>query len=153
MDESGFFFALWFSFRALFITLIILFLLNGLDDLFVDFLFYGRKLYRLVFRRRVVVPVTVERLNAVPEQPAAIMIPAWDESAVIRRMLLNTIGTLHYRNYRIFVGTYPNDEATRMEVEKVREIYANVEAIVTPADGPTNKADCLNWVYQGIRTY
>ena len=74
------------------------------------------------------------------------MIPAWDEKAVIFRMLLNTVATVDYRNYHIFVGTYPNDEATKMEVEKAREIYPNIDVIVTPSDGPTNKADCLNWL-------
>jgi len=68
-------------------------------------------------------------------------------------MLLNTVNTVLYKNYTIFVGTYPNDEATKFEVEKIREIYPNIEVVVTPADGPTNKADCLNWIYQGIKVY
>jgi len=86
-------------------------------------------MYRLIFRRRAIIPVTMAQLNSVPEKPVAIMIPAWDESNVVRSMLLNTIGTLNYKNYRIFVGTYPNDEATKFEVEKVREIYPNAEAV------------------------
>lgn len=35
----------------------------------------------------------------------------------------------------------------------MREEYGNVERIVCPKDGPTSKADCLNWVYEGIRHY
>ncbi len=143
-------FAIWYFFRLLFIFLIIVFLISGLDDLFVDLVYYLRSGYRALFRRRLIRPVTREQLNACPEKPIAMMIPAWDESAVIARMLLNTVTTLDYHNYHVFVGVYPNDEPTRLAVEKVREIYPQVSAVTTPADGPTNKADCLNWIVQGI---
>jgi adsorption protein B len=81
------------------------------------------------------------------------MIPAWNEAAVIRQMLENAVETFHYANYQIFVGTYPNDEATERAVELVRENYDNVQRIVCPDNGPTNKADCLNWIYHGIRHF
>jgi adsorption protein B len=146
-------FYIWYFFRVLFISLVIVFLVSGLDDLFVDLVYYIRVIYRAIFRRHLIRPVTRDQLNACPEKPIAIMVPAWKESDVIDKMLLNTITTLDYRNYHLFVGTYPNDEATFLAVEKIREIYPQVSAVVTPADGPTNKADCLNWVVQGIFAY
>ena len=146
-------FYIWFFFRALFIFLVIVFLISGLDDLFVDLVYYIRAGYRAIFRRRLIRPVNRGQLNACPEKPIAIMIPAWNESDVIDKMLLNTITTLDYKNYHIFVGAYPNDEATLLAVERVREIYPQMSAIITPADGPTNKADCLNWIIQGIFAY
>ena len=124
--------------------------ISGLDDLFVDLVYYIRTGYRAIFRRHLIRPMTRKQLNACPEKPIAIMIPAWNESDVIDKMLLNTVTTLDYKNYHVFVGTYPNDEATLLAVEKVREIYPLVSALVTPANGPTNKADCLNWIIQGI---
>ena len=51
------------------------------------------------------------------------------------------------------MGTYPNDPGTQREVEIVREKVDNVHRIVCPKDGPTNKADCLNWIYQGIKNF
>ena len=130
-----------------------IFLLSGLDDLFVDVCYWGRGLYRRLF----VLPrhprLTEEQLRAIDQKPIAVMIPAWDESAVIRRMLETTLGTLDYSNYHVFVGTYPNDPATHREVETVRERHPNVHRIVCPKDGPTSKSDCLNWVYQGIRVF
>lgn len=87
------------------------------------------------------------------EQAIAVAVPAWDESAVITKMLENSLHTFNYSRYHIFVGTYPNDPATSQEVENVRELYDNVHCIPCPHDGPTNKADCLNWIYQGIREY
>ncbi len=150
MDLS---FSIWFFFRNFFFVLAGFYLLSGLDDLIVDCIFYGRLIFRKLFRRGVIRPVTREQLEAVPEKLAVIIVPAWDESAVIGRMLLNTINTVLYRNYQIFVGTYPNDEATKLEVEKIREIYPNVQVAVTPANGPTNKADCLNWIFQGVKVF
>jgi adsorption protein B len=129
------------------------FLLSGLDDLFIDICFAGRWVYRTLFIHPKCAPFTEEKLLQPPEQAVAIMIPAWDESAVIRPMLLNTLRALNYSNYHIFVGTYPNDTATQVEVEKVREQSDRVHRVVTRDDGPTNKADCLNWIYQGIRVF
>ncbi len=146
-------YAVWYGFRILFIALLFIYLFSGLDDLFMDLVHYVRLLYRQLFRRKQIRPVTREQLNAIPEKPLAIMIPAWDESSIIQRMLLNTAGAFDYKNFRIFVGTYPNDPATAREVEKAREVFANIEVIVTPGNGPTNKADCLNWIYQGILLY
>jgi len=81
------------------------------------------------------------------------MIPAWQESSVIRQMLLNTRSRLDYTNYVIFVGTYPNDPATAREVDGLEEVGACVIRVTVPHPGPTNKADCLNWIYHAIRRY
>jgi bacteriophage N4 adsorption protein B len=48
----------------------------------------------------------------------------------------------------VFVGAYPNDPATQQAVRSVMPRFANVHLCVCPHDGPTSKADCLNWVYQ-----
>jgi bacteriophage N4 adsorption protein B len=53
----------------------------------------------------------------------------------------------------IFVGTYPNDAATAREVDLVEQGGSRVVRITLPHDGPTNKADCLNWLFQGIRRH
>ena len=40
-------------------------------------------------------------------------------------------------------------------VVAVLEIHMDrkAEVAINPTDGPTNKADCLNWVYQGVIAY
>ena len=124
-------------------------LVSGLDDLFIDVCYYVSE-----FRRRVVrgvAAVTEAELRSLPEQAIAIMIPAWHEDAVIAHMLRNTLATVDYKNFDIFVGTYPNDEATMLAVAEVAETDPRVHRIVCPHDGPTNKADCLNWIIEGIR--
>jgi len=125
------------------------FLVCGLDDLFVDVYYWLRRLYRKVFLQHKIRPVSEKDLSSVPEKWTAIWVPAWHEHEVIDKMLLNTIESLSYQNYDIFVGTYPNDEATQFAVESVRAQYRQVHKVVCPHRGPTNKADCLNWVFQG----
>lgn len=127
-------------------------LISGLDDLFIDVCYYGSQLRRRLSRSGPA-EATEAELRALPEQGIAIMIPAWHEDAVISHMLRNTLGTVEYRNYHIFVGTYPNDEATMMAVAEVAETDPRVHRVVCPHDGPTNKADCLNWIIEGIRHF
>jgi adsorption protein B len=131
----------------------VIMLVSGLDDFFFDIYYAVRSLYRRLFVLRKYRPLTEEDLLRPTEQAIAVMIPAWRESAVIRPMLENSLRTFNYGNYHIFVGTYPNDEATEREVEKVRENCDNIHRITCPHDGPTNKADCLNWIYQGISLF
>jgi len=138
---------------VLLIILSVVFFFSGMDELFFDLVYLVRRVYRRLFVLPKYEPLTEAKLLAVPEKLVAIMVPCWDESAVIRRMVTNTITTLNYSNYYIFVGTYPNDAATQREVEIARETFGNVQRIVCPKDGPTNKADCLNWVYEGIKVF
>lgn len=129
------------------------FLISGVDDLYVDLYFYIRRLHRKLFVERKYPKLTEDDLRRPPEKATAMMIPAWDESAVIGRMLEHALRWVDYQNYEIFVGTYPNDEATMLAVAAVQETDPRVHRIVCPHNGPTNKADCLNWVYEGIRLH
>jgi len=60
------------------------------------------------------------------------------------------VSTLEYKNYMIFVGTYQNDQRTIDEVERMRRRYRQLVRVEVPHDGPTCKADCLNWIVQAI---
>jgi adsorption protein B len=131
----------------------LVFFVSGLDDLFIDCSYVISRLRRRIERRNSDCYLSEAELLRQPEQWIAIMVPAWDESDVIRPMLANTLKTIRYTNYHIFVGTYPNDAATMDEIQKVRVDFKNVHRIVCPNPGPTCKADCLNWVYQGIRSF
>ncbi len=148
-----FYLYLMLSAKLLLYGVAVVFLISGLDDLFIDVCYGVRQVYYRLVRSRKQPPLTEEQLLEAPEQPIAVLIPAWDESAVIRRMLENTLQILNYTNYHIFVGTYPNDPDTQREVELLREKFPFVHRIVTPNDGPTCKADCLNWIYQGIKLF
>jgi adsorption protein B len=141
------------AFKGLLFVVAFIFVISGIDDLVVDVVYFVRNIYRALFIRKRYTPITEEQLLGIPEQPIAVMIPAWNESAVIFPMVNNTISTLNYSNYHIFIGTYPNDLDTQREVARLREIHDNVHCIVCRDPGPTSKADCLNWVYLGIRDF
>lgn len=144
----------WFDFLRIFLIVAAVgFILSGLDDLFVDAFYYGRRLYRRLFVEKKYSRLTEDDLRKPAEQPIAVMIACWQEQAVIAKMLENTLRWIDYRNYEVFVGTYPNDEATMLAVAAVQERDPRVHRIVCPHDGPTSKGDCLNWVFEGIRLH
>ena len=103
----------------------ILIMLSSIDDLFIDAWYWVRRVYRAltINKRFKGKKLSAEQLRAKPEQPLAIMIPAWLEYDVIAPMLENMVGTLEYQNYSIFVGTYCNDARTIEEVERMRRRY------------------------------
>ncbi|MFC4624444.1 glycosyl transferase family protein [Daeguia caeni] len=138
----------WLEYSAIVVAFIIL--LSSLDDLFVDVCFWTREIYRSLTVKRRYAPLTPEQLRNRPEQHIAIMIPAWLEYDVIAPMLENMVKVLDYRNYTIFAGTYRNDPATIKEVERMRRRYKQLVRVEVPHDGPTCKADCLNWIVQAI---
>ncbi|MCU1262982.1 MAG: bacteriophage receptor, outer membrane protein, partial [Bryobacterales bacterium] len=78
----------------------------------------------------------------------AIFVPLWKEHRVIRRMVEHNIATQKYRNYDFFIGAYPNDAPTVAAITELEQRFANVHIAQCPHEGPTSKADCLNWIYQ-----
>ncbi len=133
----------------------VLILISSLDDLFIDIWYWVRESWRTltVKKRREYRPLTQQDLLQRPEQPLAIMVPAWAEYDVIAQMVENMIDVLDYREYIVFVGTYPNDAETIAEVERMRRRYKRLRRVEVPHAGPTSKADCLNWLILSIFDY
>ncbi|MBU6960802.1 phage adsorption protein NrfB [Pseudomonas sp. CVAP len=139
-----------FGLKYLAITLALLMFVLGLDDLFIDLIYWSRKLIRRwriyeKFKR-----ADEQRLYEIPEKPLAIMVPAWNEVGVVGEMARLAASTLDYENYQIFVGTYPNDAETQADVDAVCRYYPNVHKVVCARPGPTSKADCLNSIIDTI---
>ncbi len=128
------------------------FLLFAIDDLLVDAIYFVRSGWRslTIYSRY---PRAFGRQLAPPTRPGwlAVLIPAWDESAVIAPMLRATLARLDHADYRLFVGHYRNDPATAAAVETVDD--PRVVMVEIDADGPTTKADCLNRLYGGLVDY
>jgi len=122
-------------------------LANQLDELFVDANYFFRGLHRRAQRT-----ISRRELLTTPQKRIAILVPAWKEAEVIEEMLEHNLRTLDYNRecYDIFCGTYKNDPETQAKVDAVAGRARNIHKVVVPHDGPTSKADCLNWVYQGI---
>src|SRR2546427_4202310 len=63
-------------------------------------------------------------------------------------MLEHNLAAIRYPDYHIFAGIYANDQQTEDAVAAVSERYPNVHLAVCPHDGPTSKADNLNWIFE-----
>ena len=85
-----------------------------------------------------------------PQTRIAILVPCWDEAAVIEDMLDHNVAAINYPNYDIWLGVYPNDHATHAKAESSARRHEHVRYVVCPREGPTTKADCLNAIYRGI---
>lgn len=129
-------------------------LLSGLDDLFIDAYYWTRRLLQRLGRVAAEPTVSVSDLVAIPERHLAIMVPAWKEAEVIASMAQNTLRTLDYQHYVVFLGTYRNDAETTAQAEAmVQADPARIVRAHVDRDGPTCKADCLNWIVQEISAY
>lgn len=122
--------------------------IGSFDDLLIDLTYF----LRLAWRRLTVYTrhprAAADRLAAAEQGWMAIFVPAWDEAAVIEPMLRDMIARLDYPRYRIFVGIYTNDPATRAAVARLRD--PRIFHIVNPHAGPTTKADCLNMLWSAL---
>lgn len=139
-----------YGLRFIAVVLAVLMLISGLDDIFIDVVYWGRRLWRFltVYSRHN--RFDYRTLYKFDEKPLAIMVPAWQEHGVIGKMAELAATTLDYENYHIFVGTYPNDPQTQHEVDQVQARFPNVHKVVCARPGPTSKADCLNNVLDAI---
>ena len=120
-------------------------LVSAVDDLALDLLW----LLRLARRRLSHKPPPLDS-EPRPEGPVAILIPCWHEAEVIGSMLDHNLAALRYSRYRVLVGVYPNDPATAAAVSEAAARHAKVRQVCLPHDGPTSKADCLNWICRAL---
>ncbi|WP_239408186.1 glycosyl transferase family protein [Pseudoalteromonas sp. CNC9-20] len=153
MDVLYWFASYLFVLKYVVYALSVLLLIFGLDDLFIDLVYWGRKCYRRLVIYRKHPKLHYSKLKEKAEQPLAIMVPAWQEHGVVGPMAELAASTLDYENYHIFVGTYPNDDKTQADVDAVCARFPNVHKVVCARPGPTSKADCLNNIIASIFTF
>lgn len=123
------------------------FIVFGIDDLLWD-------IYAL-FRKVRGVHVDLTTLDQKPPKMLAIVIAAWHEDAVIGAVVDNLIRSAAYPPdlYRVFLAVYPNDPATGAVVDELAANNVNVVKVVNAHEGPTNKADNLNYAMRQIIAY
>jgi adsorption protein B len=125
------------------------FLLFAINDLAVDLIFLCRGVWRIGVHTPLYGRAFASELpNGQDPGFIAILVAAWDESAVIASMLRATLSRVDHDNYRIFVGHYRNDPATAAAIRSVGD--GRIEDVEVDADGPTTKADCLNHLYDAL---
>ncbi len=123
-------------------------LLNGLDDLVLDVACACSWLAARISRQAQFHRPSESELDSLAQKRIAVFVPLWKEHRVIQKMVEHNIAANRYRNWDIFIGAYPNDAPTLAAVREARKQVKNVHLAVCPHDGPTSKADNLNWIYQ-----
>jgi adsorption protein B len=87
-------------------------LINGIDDLLIDIYYYVLQTYKFFFVHKKYKPLSEHQLREKSRQRIAVLLPAWNESKVISKMVQNTFETVDYDLFDVFIGVYPNDDAT-----------------------------------------
>jgi adsorption protein B len=130
----------------------VIYFISGTQDFVYDVGAYWLRFWRRYTYRKQP-RLSLERLRAREQQRIAVMVPAWNEGEVVASMVDNIIKRVEYDNYSIFVGTYPNDQATQSCVDRLALEYPQIIKVVTARPGPTTKADCLHNVLATIRKH
>ena len=120
------------------------FLVLGVGDLLVDALWLALAPGLVKARHRTAADVAPAQAPGL----LAVFVPAWNEAGVIGPMLRGALAAWGERDFRIYVGCYPNDPATIAEVRGIGD--PRVRLIVGEAAGPTTKADCLNRLWLAL---
>lgn len=123
-------------------------LLSGIDDLVIDITCACSWLAARLSRRARFRRPSQQDLEALPQKRIAVFVPLWKEHRVIQKMVEHNISANRYRNYDFFIGAYPNDPPTLAAIREAKKQAGNVHLAICPHDGPTSKADNLNWIYQ-----
>ena len=121
--------------------LVIWLVISGIDDLVLIVIWLWLRATSTVSHSESTTSDEQERL-------IAIFTPLWQEESVIRQMVTHNISVIRYSRFHFFIGAYPNDEPTVDAIRELETRFPNVHLALVPHNGPTSKADCLNWIYQ-----
>jgi len=126
----------------------IFFLIGALDDLAVDLSYLwlratGRAQTPLVNR----VQLQQHELHG----DAAVFIPAWQESEVIRETIAHLLSAWPQDGLRLYVGIYRNDPQTLEAAMRSAPGDPRLRLVIHDRNGPSTKADCLNRLYGAMQ--
>ena len=103
-----------------------------LDDLFIDFVAFVKRL-----RPTKLTTADIQCMRGLSEKHIAIMIANWKEAEVIGPMIRGNIRGIDYDNYTFFLGVYPNDTETWAEASRLEKMYPDkVVVVVNSQPGP-----------------
>lgn len=117
-----------------------------LDEIAVDLTWLYLKLRGRIDTLRLPIGYGAEPLSG----HAAVLIPAYQEAAVIGATVSHMLAAWPQRELTIYVGCYRNDGATIAAAGEAAAADTRVRVVIHGADGPTTKADCLNRLYRAL---
>jgi adsorption protein B len=127
----------------------IFFLIGAADDLAVDALWLW---LRATGQAKAPVRKRAALVNRPLHGPAAVLIPAWNEAAVIGDTIAHLLASWPQSTMRLYIGCYRNDPATLAAATAAAQGDARLRLVIHDRDGPSTKADCLNRLYAALAT-
>jgi bacteriophage N4 adsorption protein B len=125
----------------------IFFLIGGLDELLMDLSW----LWLRLSGRAPTPGICRARTRETPlAGGAAVLIPAWNEAAVLATTVAHACAAWPQRDLTIYAGCYGNDPETAAAVIRGARGDPRVRLVVHGRSGPTTKADCLNRLYRAL---
>ena len=125
----------------------VFFLIGAIDDLAIDAIW----LWLRVTGRA----ATPWRCRTTLQQrplsgPVAVLIPAWQEAAVIGQTIRHLLESWPQPEVRLYVGCYRNDPETLGAAVAAACGDARLRLAILDRNGPTTKVDCLNRLYAAL---
>lgn len=125
----------------------VFFAFGVIDELAIDLIYFWLRLTGQVDDTRVDEAAQQRHTLA---GPAAVFIPAWDESEVIGATVAHLLAAWPYENLTLYIGCYRNDSRTVESALLAAGGDDRVRIVVHDTDGPTSKAHCLNLLYSAL---
>jgi bacteriophage N4 adsorption protein B len=132
--------------RELLIFAAFWFVIGLIDELAIDLAWLWMWLTGLVQTGRLTAEFGAKPLTG----PVAVLIPAWQEAAVIATTLRHALAVWPQRELRLYVGCYRNDLHTISAALNGAGNDSRVRLVLLRQAGPTTKADCLNRLYAAL---
>ncbi len=125
----------------------VFFLIGALDDLAIDAVWLW---LRLTGRARTPRRSRKALQHRPLHGPVAVLIPAWQEAAVIGQTIRHLLGSWPQAELRLYVGCYRNDPDTLAAGMAAARRDPRLRLVIHDRDGPSTKADCLNRLYHAL---
>ncbi len=122
------------------------FVIGIADELAVDLVYGWLRVFRRLRTHRLKADISARPLQGI----AAVLIPAWQEVAVIGATISHALKVWPQADLRLYIGCYANDPATLVAAMAAVGNDARVRIVIHEAQGPTTKADCLNRLYRAL---
>lgn len=130
-------------------VLVVFFIITGFDDFIWD-------IFALIkSRRQKENKLEIGELDTVPPKLIALMIAAWKEENVLESVIDTIVRSQIYPKsmYHIFLGVYSNDPDTIKVAGRLENKHPNVHCVINYKEGPTSKAQNLNYVIKQIKEF
>lgn len=120
-------------------------LIFQIDDLMLDLFSLVQKIKPTLLNKQ-----ELQKIRLAPQRKLAVLIPSWREAETLAQMVRGNFSRLEYQNFSLFLGVYPNDQATWKAARELEKEFPHLSILLNPQPGPSSKAELLNEMLRQI---